>query len=430
MEGIFENDRCLMSKTINVVWITHFSNERLRSHLKFERFYLPNIVRRIMGYPTPGHSDFAVWNTNAINEIVKYHDINLTIIMPHYGISGKSQFFSIGPVKYACYRSQDDHIIPFLKAKLAHKTEKRYYKNREFIKHVIEEEKPDIVHIIGAENPYYSIAALDLPSSIPSIISLQTLLSTPNFQNKYSLITDDFEYRVDLEKQVIQKCTYIAGAKAFRDFIKENIKKEAEFLDMPLALGVNIDTASADKEFDFVYFAANIQKACDDAIEAFGLACKKYPKLKLNVSGGFDDSFKKVLDNRIQQLGIQKNVFFSGNKNTHIEVIRQIKKSRFALLPLKVDYVSSTIREAFACGLPVITTITEGTPALNEQRMTVLLSQQGDYQSMADNMIHLIEDEQLAEQLRSNGIKRVKEMYSNERYVSLWHDAYLSIAKK
>ena len=108
----------------------------------------------------------------------------------------------------------------------------------------------------------------------------------------------------------------------------------------------------------------------------------------------------------------------------------QIKKARFALLPIKIDLVPSTIREAFACGLPVITTITEGTPALNEKRMTVLLSKQGDYQNMANNMIRLIEDENLANQLRENGIMRVRELYSNERYVSMWHDTYHSICNK
>lgn len=419
-----------MKEKIKVVWITHFSNKDIREKLSFAKPYLVNVLRRILGYPMPGHSDFAVWNTNAVIQIEKYSDIDLTIVMPHYGIAGDFQEFTVGSVKYICYRSQDDHIIPFLKSKLFHKSERTYKKNRAFISHVIEAERPDIVHIIGAENPYYSIAALDVPDRIPSIVSLQTLLSTPDFTNKYSLLDGVYELRAEIEKEVIQACTYIAGAKAFHGYIIENIKKDAKFLDMPLALGLEVDTTNTGKEFDFVYFAANIQKACDDAIEGFGLACKKYPHLTLNVSGGYDEPFKKTLDKRIHQLGITNNVFFSGSKDTHEGVIEQIKKSRFALLPLRVDHVSSTIREAFACGLPVVTTITEGTPMLNEETLTVLLSEQGDYESMANNMIRLIEDENLAEQLRVNGIARVRKLYSNERYVSKWHDAYLSIYNK
>ena len=160
------------------------------------------------------------------------------------------------------------------------------------------------------------------------------------------------------------------------------------------------------------------------------MACRKYPNLKLNVSGGYDESYKKNLDDRLNKLGITNNVYFTGSKETHEEVLAQIKKSRFALLPLKIDLISSTIREAFACGLPVVTTITEGTPALNEQRQTVLLSKQGDYQAMANNMLLLIEDNALANQLRDNGIRRIKELHSNELFVAKWHEAYSSLIKK
>lgn len=417
-------------RKIKIVWLTHFSNERVRSRLKFARPYFVNIIRKLLGYPTPGHSDFAVWNTNAIKELEKYSDIDLTIIMPHYGISGHSQVFTIGSVKYICFRSQDDHLFPFIIAKLFHKEEEKYCKNRAFIKSIIQIEKPDIVHIIGAENPYYSIAALDIPDSIPTIVSLQTLLSTPDFTQKYPLLADTFSVRVRIEKSIIQKCTYIAGAKAYYHYILENIKKDAKYLDMPLALGLEIDTTCGEKEYDFVYFAANIQKACEDAVEAFALACRKYPNLKLNVSGGYDESYKKNLDDRLNKLGITNNVYFTGSKETHEEVLAQIKKSRFALLPLKIDLISSTIREAFACGLPVVTTITEGTPALNEQRQTVLLSKQGDYQAMANNMLLLIEDNALANQLRDNGIRRIKELHSNELFVAKWHEAYSSLIKK
>lgn len=419
-----------MIDKIKVVWITHFSNKDIRDRLSFAKPCLINALRRLLGYPIPGHSDFAVWNTNAIKQFEKYSDIDLVIVMPYYGISGKSQSFMFRNVKYICYRSEDDHLFPFIKGKLFHRPESQYKKNRDFIRGVIEREQPDIVHVIGAENPYYSIASLDVPENIPSIVSLQTLLSTPDFRIKYSLLDNDYFIRSEIEKRIIRKCTYIAGAKAYRDYIRQNIKSDARFLEMPLALGVEVNTTCVYKEYDFVYFAANIQKACDDAIEAFGLACKKYPKLKLNISGGYDDFFKKKLDERIVQLGINNNVFFTGSKETHDDVLMQIKKARFALLPIKIDLVPSTIREAFACGLPVITTITEGTPALNEKRMTVLLSKQGDYQNMANNMIRLIEDENLANQLRENGIMRVRELYSNERYVSMWHDTYHSICNK
>ena len=85
--------------------------------------------------------------------------------------------------------------------------------------------------------------------------------------------------------------------------------------------------------------------------------------------------------------------------------------------------------EAMACGLPVVTTITPATPKLNEERESVLLSEKGDYQTMADNMIRLVENETFASLIRNNAIKTVQEKYSNESFMLKWRKAYYQIIK-
>lgn len=430
MAGVFEDDRCIMknNRKIKVVWICHFSNEDVRRQLRFSRCYFVNLIRKMAGSPLAGREDCGIWNANAVREITKYGDIELSVIMPFYGIRGRLQQFDFCGVRYYCYRSQDDYLLPFLKAKILHKYETDFLKNRDLIKKLITEINPDIIHIMGAENPYYSVAALDISPEIPSIVSLQTLLAEPNFKSKYPLSSHVFDFRLDLERRVIQKCQYVATkVPAFINCIVKNIKPQAQFLPISLAVGVDIDTTASKKEFDFVYFAANIEKACDDAIEAFGLLCKRYPDVTLNVSGAYDANFKKKLDNRIRELNIVENVIFTGSQKTHTDVLCQIKKSRFALLPLKVDIVSGTIREAMACGLPVVTTITEGTPRLNEQRESVLLSAQGDYAAMTDNMQKLLENENFADFIRNNALETARERWSNEQAIALWHDAYIKI---
>ena len=59
-----------------------------------------------------------------------------------------------------------------------------------------------------------------------------------------------------------------------------------------------------------------------------------------------------------------------------------------------------------AYGLPVITTITPGTPKLNDNRESVLLSPIGNHQAMADNMIKLLENKDLVE---NEQIEKTKE---------------------
>ncbi len=413
---------------LKVAWICHFSDEKTRACLKFCKFDFKTVIKRIIGKPVGKWVDYAVWNTNGIKEFEKYKDIELTVIFPHKGIEGKSQRFTLNGVSYICFRSENDNFISLIKNRIFGITNCRYLRNRRFVENIIKEIDPDIVHVIGAENPYYSITALNIPKGIPSIVSLQTLMSDPDFCSNYPITKKDYEYRSGIEAEVIKKCDYIGTTiSKYRDIIKRDIKPDAHFLDTCLAVGVDIDDTIVKKQYDFVYFAGNINKAADHAIEAFAIAQRKVPSLSINISGYCSEDYKKVLDNRIKELGIENNVFFTGAKESHEEVLSQIKKSKYAILPLKIDLVSGTIREAMACGLPVVTTRTPETPVLNEKRESVLLSEIGDYQGMAANMIRLVDDDHYAEQIRNNGFETVRERYCNNIFMNDLRKAYFMV---
>ena len=425
---IDDAEELMDEKKIKVVWICHFSNPDTRNIIRIEKTYYKKILCSLFHRPCKVWNDFAIWNTNAIKQFEKFSDIDLTVVFPYPGISGKVQKQECRGIHYVAFRSEDDHFLSFLKSKLHIEKKGTYCKNRRIIASIIRETHPDIVHTIGAENPYYSIAALDIPDEIPSIVSLQTLMSDPDFFANYPISKASYEYRAGIEKQVIRNSQYIGSrVERLRSIIWEQIKKDAVFLNISLAVGVEIDDSPCDKEYDFVYFAADISKACDYAIEAFAIACERHPGLTLNVSGNYAPDYKEQIDKRLRELGIQGQVFFTGSKSTHRDVIKQIKKSRFAILPLKVDLVSGTIREAMASGLPVITTVTPATPDLNIERESVLLSQKGDFQTMAENMLRLLDDREFATTIRENAIRTVRDIYSNERNMQLWRQAYHEI---
>ena len=429
MARVFKNDKRIMNTRLKVVWICEFSDARVRSKIRKSKFYYRDIIKRIFGKSISIH-DYGVWNTNAIHEFEHINDIDLTVILEARGISKKVQKFSLNGINYVCFRSEEDHLLPYIKERLTNNKKHSYKKNRLLISSLIKEITPDVVHVIGAENPKYSTSILDVPANIPCVIELQTLMSAPDFLDNYPINKDLYYYRVRWERMVIQRADYIgSSAQYFKDIIRKEIKSDSVFLNMSLAVGQDIDETEVKKEYDFVYFAANINKACDLAIESFGIVCHKHPELTLNISGGYDISYKRMMEKRLQELGICDNVFITGSQPTHKDVLKQIKKSRFAVLPLKVDLVSGTIREAMACGLPVVTTITPATPNLNKVRESVLLSEKGDFQAMANNMIRLVEDEPFANKLKSNALETVREKYSNERFMQLWRKAYYEIVE-
>lgn len=430
MVGIFENDQCFMKEKLKVVWICSISNYQIREKIKFSNTYYKKILARLFHKSFPPPTDYPIWNTNAVHEFENFSDISLTVVFPYPGIQGNMQRFSINGINYICFRPQDDNLLSFLKRRLADKKEWNYKKHRHVVCKLLEEIQPDLVHLMGAENPAYSITLLDCPKNIPTVTSLQTLMSAPGFLDNYPIPKDIYEGRSHIEQEVIKRSDYLAQrAESIRKDVRKNIKPNAIFLQMTLALGVNVNTTRGVPEYDFVYFASSVDKAGEDAIEAFALACRKKPTLKLNISGNCPILFRKKMEVRLRDLGIERNVFFSGVQETHDMVMKQIKRSKFALLPLRVDLISGTIREAMAWGLPVVTTITPATPYLNIERESVLLSDIGNFQAMADNMLRLIEDESFAEKICNNALITVSEHYSNRAFMQKWRRAYYEIVE-
>ena len=412
-----------MSK-LKVVMLCHFSNELVRKHLKYGSGILESVVRRILHKPLV-QADFAQWNTNAIKEMEKFTDeVELHVISPGYYMLDRESVFVENAVHYYFFKDERTLFTQFKNKILKHYRES-YSKNRAYISKKIIEIKPDIIHVIGAENPNYSIAAFDIPKEIPHIVQLQTLMLDPDFKKAYPTNTESYEYRAGLERQIIENADFVAtNSTHYRKILDERSRLKHSVLRLNLALAEPVNFYCETKEYDFVYFAANISKAVDFAIESFAIAHKVFPTVTLDIVGDYAIDYKKKLDERIAELGITDFVTFEGKQATHDDVIRQIKKSRFALLPLKIDLISGTVRESMANGLPVVTTITPDTPKLNEKRESVLLSPIGDHQAMADNMLKLLNDEKYAETIRQNAGITASERINNEQVIRKWIDAY------
>ena len=411
---------------IKVVWICAFSNAQIREHYQVKSGRFMQLVKKLYVGKTSNNQDYAQWNTNGIAEMEKIDEVELHVVSPIRHLSKKEVRFECDGVHYYFFRDENSSAFRFLYYQLFTKNKSMFKRNRSYAKRIISEINPDLVHVIGAENPYYSTILLDIPESIPTIVQLQTLLSKAVYETKVPKERKSFSYKSRIEKLLFTKATYIGtNVGGFVDYIKVNILNNAKFLRLSLALTEPVDFSYKEKKYDFVYFASGIQKAVDVAIEAFALAYQKDPSLSLDIVGGYTTELKKKLDTRILELGIGKAVTFEGKLATHEDVIKQIKLSRFALLPLKIDVISGTIREAMANGLPVVTTITEGgTPKLNEKRESVLLSAQGDYQAMANNMLKLVDDPDYAKMIQTNAGLIAKERISNEHIIKTWVEAY------
>lgn len=435
---------------VKVVWVCHLMNPDIGKHLpqtlsfgrKIKLFIARCILRLIpksnyalkqglskmcdkLGKPVP--TEFAVWNTNGINELKEMTEVELHIVAPLYWISRKGLCYVEDGVFYHFFRNQQGSLLYLIWRQLFSLITGKSYgmpANRRRITKFVEQIHPNIIHLIGAENSQYAMSIFDYADRIPVLVQLQTLLSDPEAQEKVA----SYKKSSISESAVLRKAQYIGTIiNRYRDIIKTQINPNAIILNTSLAVSENVCRIQQHKEYDFVYYSYNLNKAGDLALEAFGLAYKKNPSLTLHMIGGYDDVFKSKLDERISFFGLKKAVTFEGLLPTHSDVLEHAQKARFALLPIKMDITPSTIREAFSIGLPVITTITSGTPDLNKNGQCVLLSEVGDNQAMADNIIKLSEDQELAEMLAENGYNYMEKRISNRKVAETWVRAYKAI---
>ena len=411
----------MMNKKLRVVIICNFSNPKIQEKLNLKMRFWEFALRKLLKKQTDIDKlvgEYGIWNTNAFCEYEKLVDeVKLHVIAPHNYLDPTLQEFELHGIWYHFFQNEDSLFVNRLKNRLPFISKSlSYHSNRKYIKQYIERIQPDIVYLIGAENPFYSLSALDIPRSIPVIVHLQTLMNDPEFERNYPISHESYVVRAENELKVLKRVDFIGtSVQKFIHIIRTSLVPNALILNTRLALGENTKINKAiHKHYDFVYFASNINKAFDLALEGFALAHKHDNRITLHVVGFYDSIYKEAMDARIRELSLQNAISFTGLLPTHADVLNEIQRANYALLPLKIDITSGTIREALACGLPVITTITtDGTPALNEERETVLLSEIGDHQALADIMVKVMNDPSLVEKLKLNGQLLMEERYSN-----------------
>lgn len=404
---------------IKVVWICSFSNSEVREELKKKTSFLSRIFHK-------KYFDSAQWNTNAIKEFENIKEVDLHIICPVRGIRASCVNYDKKGIHYHFFRDEYSNVIKrFLR--LFNRYSAEYRGNRRSVKKLVDSIKPDIVHLIGAECFHFSKSILEIPNNIPIIAQLQTLVHDPTIIALYKNRKKFINYRIISEQSVLERADYIgANELHYKNIIYKYVDKNACMINIGLALAEPIDISECEKTFDFVYFASSIKKAGDIAIEAFGEAFKKNPKITIDIIGGYDVAYKQHIDSLVKKLNIEDAVTFEGKLHTHEDVINQVKKSRFALLPIKADTISGTIRESMSLGLPVVTCITDGTPLLNMKRESVLISPFGDIALMSQNMLKLVNDDSFASTIRCNAFKTVSELYDNKAMMKRWVYAYNS----
>lgn len=124
----------------------------------------------------------------------------------------------------------------------------------------------------------------------------------------------------------------------------------------------------------------------DCVLRAFAIIQETLPDARLTVAG--DGSQRRGLEQLAGELNL-RNVEFTGQVD-HAKVCALYDTADIYLNGSEIDNQPLSLLEAFACGLPVITTNAGGIPDIVTHNRTGLMVQCGDYGAMAEEAICLL----------------------------------------
>jgi glycosyltransferase involved in cell wall biosynthesis len=158
-------------------------------------------------------------------------------------------------------------------------------------------------------------------------------------------------------------------------------------------------------------------------LRAFRAIQNRYPNASLTIVGsGSQDAALRGL---AAELGLA-NVAFAG-RVAPAEIWRFYAEADIYLQSPDIDNMPGSVLEAWASGLPVVSTEAGGVPALVTDGETGLLVPLGDHAALADRVLRLLDDRGLAAQLAAEG-RRAVEAFTWPRIRGQWVQAYHSLA--
>lgn len=153
--------------------------------------------------------------------------------------------------------------------------------------------------------------------------------------------------------------------------------------------------------------ARNLEPLYDNltAIRAFQIVQAKYPRARLTIAGSGPEA--QHLSQIVQDMGLDHAVQFAGRLER--DAMAALYRSADIMLnPSLADNMPNSILEAWASGVPVVSTNVGGIPHLAQHGINASLVPPGDPSAMAQECITLLSDAVLWQQRAQAGLQEAQ----------------------
>ncbi|MEJ7830184.1 MAG: glycosyltransferase family 4 protein [Segetibacter sp.] len=248
---------------------------------------------------------------------------------------------------------------------------------------IIDEIRPDIIHVHGTEGGYFNPAS---KTNIPCIISIQGIIS------EYIKIEPSLAgfLQVPFEKRAIRDSKYFGCRTNFDyDFVRR-INKDAIIFDLPEAMNMIFYKHQWKRPSNLSLLfvgSVNKRKGIEDLIHSLVKLKRIFPSILLKVIGAGMRGYFDYLNEFVEKNNLTENIVWLGSK-TPVEVAMELSRSSFFVLPSLMDNSPNCLSEAMAVGVPSIATRVGGIPSMIEDKIDGMLFEKHD----VDKLVHIIQN--------------------------------------
>lgn len=163
------------------------------------------------------------------------------------------------------------------------------------------------------------------------------------------------------------------------------------------------------------------------AVKVLASIKREYTEARL-VMAGAEKGLEPEIEKLVEDLGLSESVRFPGFLD-HNAKIREFSDADIFINTNHIDNMPVSVVEASAMGLPVVATCVGGIPDMITAGENGLLVPDDDVKGMADAIVSLLENEELAERLSTNG-RNFAELSSWEIVKRQWETLFDEIGLK
>ncbi|MCM3872245.1 MAG: glycosyltransferase family 4 protein [Pyrinomonadaceae bacterium] len=159
----------------------------------------------------------------------------------------------------------------------------------------------------------------------------------------------------------------------------------------------------------------------DRVLRAFATIQKRIPEARLIIAG--DGPERTSLEQLARELNLE-NAEFTGRVG-HERVVELYDAADIFLNGSEIDNQPLSLLEAFACGLPVVTTDAGGIPDMVSAEKTALVVPRGDYEQLAAAALRLLDDSTLAQSIIKHAREECRKYRweaVREQWLNLYHE--------